>query len=439
MNWNSLDPRPLGHGDAIFDLETDGQVNVFHVDPRGRAMDAAGREIMTAGKVTLRLIALVCYRGPMDSHPSRLRMTTPGPPTARPGRHCGTSSGRGREGSIIMIAIDGSYGEGGGQILRTSLSLSLITGKPFTIEKIRSGRKKPGLMRQHLTAVNAAAEIGNAKVSGNAIGSQAFQFEPRAIRSGRFHYAVGTAGSSTLVLQTILPALIIADGPSEVILEGGTHNPFAPPFDFLDRAFLPLVGRMGPRVVAELEKPGFYPAGGGRFRAAIVPQKALTPLSLMERGPVKRRMACARVSNLPTKIAHRELKVFSKKLGWPRECLRAETVENAHGPGNVLTIEMESNALTEVFTGFGERGVPAEKVAARAAGQALDYLSHNVPVGRYLADQLLVPMAVAGGGRFLSVPPSRHTLTNIDIIKCFMDVSIQATPNDLGQWEIRIS
>lgn len=338
-----------------------------------------------------------------------------------------------------MITIDGSYGEGGGQILRTSLSLSLITGKPFSIEKIRSGRKKPGLMRQHLTAVNAAAEIGDAKVSGNAIGSQAFQFEPRAIRSGKFHCAIGTAGSCTLVLQTILPALIIADGPSQVILEGGTHNPFAPPFDFLAKAFLPLVGRMGPRVVAELEKPGFFPAGGGRFRVAIAPEKALKPLSLMERGPIKRQLACASVSNLPMKIAHRELKVVSKNLGWPRECLQAVNVEDAHGPGNVLTIEMESDALTEVFTGFGERGVSAEKVAARAAGQAMDYLTHDVPVGRYLADQLLVPMAIAGGGRFLTVPPSRHTLTNIDIIKYFMDVSIDVATNELDQWEISIS
>jgi RNA 3'-terminal phosphate cyclase (ATP) len=338
-----------------------------------------------------------------------------------------------------MITIDGSHGEGGGQILRTSLSLSLITGKPFSIEKIRSKRKKPGLMRQHLTAVNAAAQIGNAKVSGNAIGSQAFHFKPQAIRCGKFHYAIGTAGSCALVLQTILPALIMADGPSEVILEGGTHNPFAPSFDFLTKSFLPLVSRMGPRVVAELEKPGFFPAGGGRFRVAIAPHKALKTLSLMERGPIKRRSACASVSNLPMNIAHRELNVVSKKLGWPRECLQAVNVEDAHGAGNVLSIELESDALTEVFTGFGERGVPAEKVAARAAGQALDYLSYNVPVGRYLADQLLVPLAIAGGGRFLTVPPSRHTLTNIGIIKCFMDVSFDVTANELNQWEIGIS
>lgn len=338
-----------------------------------------------------------------------------------------------------MIVIDGSHGEGGGQILRTSLSLSLITGKPFSIEKIRSGRKKPGLMRQHLTAVNAAAEIGDAKVSGNAIGSQAFQFEPHAIRSGKFHYAIGTAGSCTLVLQTILPALIIAHGPSEVILEGGTHNPFAPPFDFLAKTFLPLLGCMGPQVVAELEKPGFFPAGGGRFHVAIAPKKALKTLSLMKRGSIKRQLASAAVSNLPMEIAHRELKVVAKKLGWTGEGLQAVNVEDAHGPGNVLTIEMESDALTEVFTGFGERGVSAEKVAARAAAQALDYLSFSVPVGPYLADQLLVPMAIAGGGRFLTMPPSRHTMTNIDIIKHFMDVSVDVSPNDLGQWEISMS
>jgi RNA 3'-terminal phosphate cyclase (ATP) len=337
-----------------------------------------------------------------------------------------------------MITIDGSHGEGGGQILRTSLSLSLITGKSFSIEKIRSGRKKPGLMRQHLTAVNAAAEIGSAIVSGNVIGSQAFQFEPKNIRSGRFHFAIGSAGSCTLVLQTILPALIIAEGPSEVILEGGTHNPYAPPFDFLTKAFLPLVERMGPRVSAKLERPGFFPAGGGRFRVAITPEKALKPLSLKERGPIKRKCACAAVSNLPLSIAHRELKVVAKKLEWPRQCLQAINIENAHGPGNVLTLEVENESLTEVFSGFGERGVSAEKVAARAAGQVLDYLSHDVPVGRYLADQLLVLLAIAGGGRFRTVPPSRHTLTNIDIIKCFMDVSIDVTTNLRDQCEISI-
>ena len=163
---------------------------------------------------------------------------------------------------MIMITIDGSYGEGGGQILRTSLALSLVTGKPFSIHNIRAGRKNPGLMRQHLTAVNAAAEIGKAAIKGNSIGSQAFTFNPETIKSGNFHFAIGSAGSCTLVFQTVLPALMISGGPSEIILEGGTHNPFAPPYDFLEKAFLPVINRMGPRVDAVLEKPGFYPAGG---------------------------------------------------------------------------------------------------------------------------------------------------------------------------------
>jgi RNA 3'-terminal phosphate cyclase (ATP) len=338
-----------------------------------------------------------------------------------------------------MITIDGSYGEGGGQILRTSLALSLITGKPFRIENIRAGRKKPGLMRQHLTAVNAAAEIGQARVSGHAISSRSFSFAPRTVRHGRFHYAVGTAGSCTLVAQTILPALMIADGPSEIILEGGTHNPFAPPFDFLARAFLPLVNRLGPRITAHLERPGFYPAGGGRFRIAVEPAKTLKPLVLVERGAIRRQTATAAVSNLPLDIARRELKVVARKLGWEPAGLKAEAVENAQGPGNVLTLEIESDAVTEVFTGFGERGVSAEKVAARAAGQARDYLAMDVPVGRYLADQLLVPMAVAGSGGFRTMPPSRHTRTNVDIIKYFMDVAIDVNENARQQWEINIA
>src|SRR5512138_2046230 len=163
-----------------------------------------------------------------------------------------------------MITIDGSQGEGGGQILRSALALSLVTGKPFRIENIRARRQKPGLMRQHLTAVNAAVEIGAAHVSGNTVGSSELTFAPTALRSGEYHFVVGTAGSCTLVLQTVLPALIIAEGSSEIRLEGGTHNPAAPPFDFLAGAFLPLLNRMGPDVRAALERPGFYPAGGGR-------------------------------------------------------------------------------------------------------------------------------------------------------------------------------
>ena len=167
-----------------------------------------------------------------------------------------------------MIEIDGSQGEGGGQILRTALALALVTGKPFRITNIRAGRKKPGLLRQHLTAIQAAMAVGGAAAEGATIGSRDLVFHPGAITPGTYRFAVGTAGSTTLVLQTILPALLCAGGESMLTLEGGTHNPFAPPFDFLQTTFLPQVNRLGPKVEAVLERPGFYPAGGGRFRVS---------------------------------------------------------------------------------------------------------------------------------------------------------------------------
>lgn len=337
-----------------------------------------------------------------------------------------------------MITIDGAYGEGGGQILRTALALSLVTGKAFHVDNIRAGRKKPGLMRQHLTALNAAAEIGEAEVTGNTIGSRAFTFSPETIRSGHFHYAIGSAGSCTLVLQTVLPALIIAEGPSEIVLEGGTHNPFAPPFDFLERAFLRVVNQMGPDVTAVLEKPGFYPAGGGRFKVSVKPTQTLQQVDLIERGRIVRQAACAAVSNLPITIAERELKVVGRTLGWSRDCMTATAVDNARGPGNILTIEVESEQVTEVFTGFGERGIPAEKVADRSAKQAREYLAMDVPVGRYLADQLLIPMAMAEGGAFRTLSPTRHTTTNIEIISKFLDVDIELSKQKENQWKIEI-
>jgi RNA 3'-terminal phosphate cyclase (ATP) len=338
---------------------------------------------------------------------------------------------------MIMVTIDGSYGEGGGQILRTSLALSLVTGKPFSIHNIRAGRKKPGLMRQHLTAVNAAAEIGLAAIEGNRIGSQAFTFEPEMIKPGNYHFAIGSAGSCTLVFQTILPALLIAGEPSEIILEGGTHNPFAPTFDFLEKAFLPVINRMGSRVDAILEKPGFYPAGGGRFKVSIRPA-GLNRIDLLERGNIIHKTARASVANLPVKIANRELKVIREKLEWSRELLKAVNVENSQGPGNILTVEIESDNITEVFTGFGEKGISAEKVAKRAVKAVQEYLAFDVPVGRYLADQLLIPMALAGGGKFRTFSPTQHTTTNAEIIKKFLDVDIAINEYDQNRWEIEI-
>lgn len=338
-----------------------------------------------------------------------------------------------------MIRIDGNRGEGGGQIVRTALALSLVTSKPFSIDHIRANRKKPGLMRQHLTAVNAAARIGGARVKGNALGSSAFEFEPGPVQAGKYRFQVGSAGSCTLVLQTLLPALIRADGPSELILEGGTHNPWAPPFDFMQKTFVPLINRMGATLCAELERPGFYPAGGGCMSVSVSPAAVLKPIELLARGRILSRKARAMVSNLPLSIAHRELKVVARDLDWEPQNLTAENVKSAKGPGNVLIIEIESEALTEVFSGFGRRGVPAETVAAHTVASVQQYLRRDVPVGRYLADQLLIPSAMAGGGKFHTLPPTSHTATNIAIVKQFLDVDIRLTARDDELWQVEIT
>ena len=342
-----------------------------------------------------------------------------------------------------MITIDGSFGEGGGQILRTSLSLSLLTGKPFRIEKIRAGRKNPGLLRQHLTAVAAAAKVGQAEVAGAGIGSTQLTFTPGEVVHGEYHFAIGTAGSTTLVLQTVLPALLIAKEltgqQTSLTLEGGTHNPFAPPFDFLAQTFLPLLGRMGAFIEARLVRPGFYPAGGGKIEITIYPTRQLERLDLTERGKIRERCARAVVANLPRKIAERELAIVQKKLSWPSDFIRVEEVGESHGPGNYVVVEIECAHLTEVFTGFGERGVPAEEVADKAVQQARRYLASEAAVGEYLADQLLVPMAIAGGGSYTALPPSRHTTTNIEIIKKFLDVEITSKQTDNRVWRIDVA
>ncbi|MDH3975234.1 MAG: RNA 3'-terminal phosphate cyclase [Deltaproteobacteria bacterium] len=337
-----------------------------------------------------------------------------------------------------MINIDGSYGEGGGQVLRTALALSLVTGKPFCIENIRAKRRKPGLMRQHLTAVNAAVEIGNARAEGNEIRSTSLTFKPEQIKNGKYHFAIGSAGSCTLVLQSILPALMVAKGPSEIVLEGGTHNPMAPPFDFLEKAFLPLLERMGVQVSISLEKHGFYPAGGGRFKVLVNPADRLEKIELLSRGKLIGIKARALTSQIPEKIAHRELKIVMDYFNLDKTCIQAKTVKDSPGPGNVITIEVESENMREVFTGFGERGVKAEKVAKKAANRARQYIESKAVAGKYLADQLLIPMAIAGGGRFTTLSPTEHTRTNAEVIGKFLKVDITMDEVEEGLWEIKL-
>jgi RNA 3'-terminal phosphate cyclase (ATP) len=319
-----------------------------------------------------------------------------------------------------MIVLDGSQGEGGGQILRSALALSLCTGIPFRIDNIRAGRKKPGLMRQHLTAAMAAAEIGHAEIAGATVGSRSLYFKPGNVHGGDYTFSVGTAGSATLVLQTVLPALLTTEVPSTIVFEGGTHNPAAPPFDFLEKSFLPLLATMGPRCTAKLERPGFYPAGGGRMRVTLEPAPLL-PLSLLHRGTLRSRRVRAVHANLPRLIAERELARLVRRLSWESTAYAIEEWKSSVGPGNVVLIEVASEAVTEVFTGFGEKAVRAETVADRAADEVLAYLASDVPVGIHLADQLVLLLALAGAGSFRTLAPSQHTKTQFEVIKRFLD------------------
>lgn len=335
-----------------------------------------------------------------------------------------------------MIEINGSQGEGGGQVLRTSLALSMVTGCPFRIKNIRAGRKKPGLMRQHLTSVNAAVAVSQAKVQGNELGSLELEFSPGNVKPGNYHFSVGTAGSTTLVCQTVLPALMIAPAPSTLTLEGGTHNPLAPPFDFLERVFVPVMEKMGPEFDLKIEGYGFYPAGGGKIQIQINPQESLSPIDLTERGEIVSKKGEAFYAHLPHDVVARELKVIGKRVAISESDLSPRKISQSPGPGNMVAIIIESEQVTEVFTEFGQRGLKAERVAERVCKQALDYLHAGVPVGIHLADQLLVPMALAGGGRFKTLKPDPHTLTNIDVIQEFLDISIEVTQASDVAWEI---
>ena len=331
-----------------------------------------------------------------------------------------------------MIEIDGSEGEGGGQILRSALSLAICTGQAFRVANIRANREKPGLMRQHLTAVKAAAEICDAGIEGAALGSRALTFRPGRLAAGDYFFDIGTAGSCTLVLQTVLPPLLVAPGESSVRIMGGTHNPAAPPFDFLARSFLPLLARMGAEVSLELTRHGFYPRGGGEIRARIRPAARLEPLSLTSRGEFMGGHAESYIAALPLHVAHRELAVIGKALGWTHEQLFVRGLANDVGPGNAVTITLQYLNVTEVLTGVGEKGVRAEEVAEAPAMEARAYLAATAPVGAHLADQLLLPMVLAGGGEFLAIEATPHLRSNAAVMERFTSKRVHTEPREAG-------
>jgi RNA 3'-terminal phosphate cyclase (ATP) len=317
-----------------------------------------------------------------------------------------------------MIELDGAQGESGGQVLRSALALAICTRQPFRITNIRVSRDMPGLLRQHVAAVSAAADVANADVSGAQLGSRELTFKPRQVHAGNYEFVVGASGSCSLILQTVLPALLFADAPSTVRITGSTHIKSAPAFDCLQRAFAPLLERMGARVQLSLIRYGFHPQGGGGIQADIAPS-TLTPITLHERGARISQFAESYVAGLPIDVAQRELAAIGRELHWGSEQLHVRSLPATIGKGNAITITLAYQNVTEVFAGFGEPGVRAEAVALAVAKEAEQYLGSAAPVGLYLADQLLLPMALCGAGSFVTGSLSSHLRSNIAVIEQF--------------------
>lgn len=318
-----------------------------------------------------------------------------------------------------MIEIDGSMGEGGGQIVRTVLALALLERQSVRVTNVRAGRDPSGLRPQHKTAVEAAAAIGNATVSGASVGSTTLTFAPEGIHPGTYHFDVGTAGSAVLVLQTVLLPLLTAQQSSRVTVVGGTHVRSAPPFEFLEKTFLPLVERMGPVCRAQMDRPGFYPKGGGQCSVEITPVAQLDSLRLKRRGKEQRRRARVLLANLPRHIAERELETLRQHLpgGVDEEIV---DTPSALGAGNALLIELQFEYATAVVSEIGEKGRPAKSVAQAAAQAARSYLEADALVSPHLADQLLLPL-VQGGGQFRTSTLTPHFHTNAAVIGQFLN------------------
>ena len=337
-----------------------------------------------------------------------------------------------------IIQIDGSQGEGGGQILRTALALSMITGQAFELINIRAGRKKPGLMRQHLVCVQASQHISQAYVEGAELHSQRLFFAPQHVQSGKYQFQIGSAGSTTLVLQTLLPALLLQNEASELTISGGTHNPLAPTADFIEQCFLPVLEKLGIAIEFKLNKAGFFPIGAGEIQIKIQPWQHRNKLNLLDRGTLQTTKAFAAVLNLSeeAQIAQRELATLNKRL-------KLDTQQQFHlngiSQGNTAYVKVEHQQHIQLFTALGEMRKSAEQIANHLAEQVKQYLESNASVDEYLADQVLLPLALGQGGEFTAQCISEHTRTQAAMIEKFIDCEIEFIKLDQNLFQVKVN
>jgi RNA 3'-terminal phosphate cyclase (ATP) len=336
-----------------------------------------------------------------------------------------------------MIEIDGSLGEGGGQVLRSALCLSIITRVSMRIFNIRANRSKPGLQAQHLKAVDAASAISHAAVQRAYMGSQDLIFEPGEIRTGRYKFEISTAGSNSLVLQTILVPLSLGNSASTVIITGGTHVPWAPCFHYIEQQWLPFMNAIGFQARVDLSSAGFYPQGGGRIDATIRPAAQIQPLQLEERGRLLSIEGISAVANLDLSIAERQKRQSLHRLlpVCPNTHIKIVQLPSRF-KGTLLFLLARfkvsgdeiphSISAQACYYALGEKQKPAERVADEAADALLGFLEGDGLIDQYLADQLLLPLAFASGAsRFCTPCLTQHLLTNAQIIHQFTPAHIE--------------
>lgn len=341
------------------------------------------------------------------------------------------------------IHIDGRMGEGGGQVLRTALALSLHTGKPCRVNHVRGQRSKPGLLRQHLTGLRLAATLGAARVSGDHLRSDTVEFKPTQWAAGHHHVQVGTAGSTALVLQSVLPALVLAPEPTSLTIEGGTHCIQAPPFEFVQHTLVPWVCAFGPTVAARLVRPGFFPAGGGCIEVDVAPVSALTPVSLTSRGPIYEVRGRVLGQGMPRRVTSEEAQELSQHLPLDERGARVERLRGGIGMGNAVWVEahttIDNHPHQQISSAIGRHGVHAREVAREAVSSHQSWVDSGAPVGPYLADQLLVFMALAGEGRLVTVPLTLHSQTQLELIPRFLPhIRFDVAPRDDGLVEVTV-
>lgn len=327
---------------------------------------------------------------------------------------------------MSLKIIDGSIGEGGGQVLRTCLSLSLVTGQPFRIENIRKNRRHPGLRAQHLSSIALAARIGDAEVAGMDLNSKTITFSPKKILAGEYQSIIGTAGSTSLVLQTILLPLSLADDRSSITISGGTHVPWSPTFDYLEQNFLPFINRIGFQITLYLESAGFFPQGEGKIHVKIQPTRDFSGINITQRGRLIQIRGISAVANLDRSIAERQRAQVVRHIG-DKFLLNDIRIKNLRSKfkGTTICLICEFENSQCCYSALGELGKPAEKVADEVVAKILSFMKTDGVMDEYLADQLLIPLAVAKSSScFLTPRVTRHLMTNAKIISMFLPAQI---------------